>query len=104
MREPIGEGRIEDDLKPIVRIETAVDECVACGCLHPAVRREDPKRRKQRAEGYHQSSDEVYPSRDQFASEQQDAEEGRLEKECEQSLIGQQRTDDVPGSIGKAAP
>ncbi len=104
MREPIGEGRIEDDLKPILRIETAVDERVAGGCLHPAVRRQDPERGKQRAEGYHHGSDEVRPGRHQLAAEQQDAKEGRLEKECEQALISQQWTDHVRGGVRKTAP
>jgi hypothetical protein len=44
------------------------------------------------------------PPRHQLAPEQQHAEEGRLEEECGQSLIGEQRTDNVGSGVGVTAP
>src|ERR1700761_133739 len=46
----------------------------------------------------------MHRGRHQCAAKQQNAQEGRLEKECGQPLIGQQRRYDVAGGVGKPAP
>ena len=104
MGEPVGEGRAEDDLQPIHRIEPAVDDGVADRRLHPTVGREDPEGGKKRAERDHHGRDKMRPGRHQGAAEQQHAKERRLEKESRQPLIGQRWTDDVSCGIGQAAP
>jgi hypothetical protein len=56
------------------------------------------------AERDHQRGDEMRPARHEIAAEQQHAEEGGLEKEGRQALVGEQRRDDVGGCVGIAAP
>jgi hypothetical protein len=104
MGEPVRERRIEDDLQPILGKEPAVDHFVAGWGLHPAVGGEDPEGRRERPKGDHQRRDEVRPGRHKLASEQEHAEEGRLQEECGQPLIGEQRRNDVSGRIGETAP
>ena len=104
MSEPVGEGWAEDDLQPVLRQETAVDDFITGGRLHPAVGGDDPEGRKERPEGDHQRRDEMGPGRHQLASEQQHAEESRLQEESGQPLVGQQRPDNVGGGVGVTAP
>ena len=44
------------------------------------------------------------PRRHKLASEQQHPEEGRLQEECRQPLIGEQRGDHVGGGVRETAP
>ena len=44
------------------------------------------------------------PGRDKFASEQEHAKEGRLQEECDQTLVGEQRPDHIGGGVGVTAP
>ena len=104
VREPGGKGRIEDDLQPVGREEASVDDLVAGRRLHPAVGRQDPERREQRAERHHQRCNEMGPGRHQLAPEQQHAEKRRLEKKCRQALVGEQRRQDIGGGVRIAAP
>ena len=104
MGEPIRKRRIEDDLQPIFWKKAAVDDLVAGGGLHPAVGGEDPEGRSKRPERDHQRREEVRPGRHKLAPEQQHAEEGRLEEEGGQPLIGEQRRNDVGDGVGEPAP
>ena len=90
--------------QPVGREEAAVDDLVAGGRLHPAVGREDPEGRQQRAERHHQRRDEMRPGRHQLAAEQQHAEEGRFEEEGGQPFIGEERRQHIGRRVGEAAP
>jgi hypothetical protein len=104
MGQPVGKRRIENDLQPIFREEPAIDDLVPDRSLHPAVGGKNPERGGQRAHRHQQGGDEMHGRRHQLAAEQQHPEEGRLQEECGQALIGQERRDHVAGVVGKAAP
>ena len=59
VREAVRERRIEDHREPVGRHDAAVDDRVAGRRVHPAVGREDPGRRDQRAERHHHGREEV---------------------------------------------
>ncbi len=105
VHEAVGEGRIEDHFPPVRGDELSRRiHREACGCLHPGIRRENPERGNQRADGHHQRGEEMQPVADAFEAEQHDAEKSRFEKECGQHLIGHQRADDRPGLVGEHRP
>jgi len=104
MREPIGEGRVEDDRHPIDRDKAPIRDPVSARRLHPAVGGKDPKRREQGAKCDHQSGDEMRPAWHQAATEQKNTEECGLEEEGDDPLIGEQRRKDAGGCRGVPAP
>ena len=77
---------------------------VAGGRLHPAVGREDPERRHERAGGDHQRGEEVQPLADALHAEQHDAQEAGLEEEGRQHLVAHQGPEDGAGLVGEHAP
>ena len=84
--------------------ETAVDESVARGRLHPAVGRENPERGEQRSHRHHDGGEEMHPARHQPPAEQQHAEKRGFEEERGEAFIGEQRREHVGGDVGEAAP
>ena len=104
MSEPVWEGRVEDDLQPVLREEPAVDDLVTRRGLHPAVCRQNPEGREQGPGRDHHRRDQMGPARHQPAPEQQHAEKGRFQKESRQTLIGEKRRQDIGGGVGKSAP
>ena len=104
VHEAVREGRIEDDLIPVVGHEAAVDDRMADRSLHPTVRGQDPERGQERAHGDHHRCEEMHPWRHELASEEQHAQEAGFEEERHQHLVRHQGTDDVRGEIRVAAP
>ena len=96
--------RIEDDREPACRQKAAIDQLVTSRGMHPAVERQDPERREQRAKRHHHRRKEMRPRRNELAAEQQDAEETGFEKERHHAFVGKQRSEDVRGDFGIAAP
>ena len=104
MGKSIGERWIEDHREPIGGEESTIDNTVTRWRLHPAIHREDPECREQRANGNHHCSKEVHPRRHTRAAEQKHTEECRLEKERREPFVGHQWSDDVGRGIRITAP
>ena len=74
------------------------------GILHPRIGREDPERRKQRADRDENGREHVQGRRHAVPAEKEDAEEGRLEEEGGQHLVADQRPDDIADDDRELAP
>jgi hypothetical protein len=101
----VGEAGIEDDRPPVLGDELAgfVDRETGRR-LHPAVGRQDPGGRDQRAERHHHGGEEMEPRPDALEPEQHDAEEAGLEEERRQHLVTHQRPDHRSGLVGERRP
>ena len=105
VHEAIGEGRVEDDRKPVARHELAgIVHRVAGRRLHPAVRREDPERGDERPDGDADRSGEMHVLRHAVDAEEHDPEEARLQEEGGHHLVAHQRADHRAGLVGEDAP
>ena len=104
MREPPVEGRIEDRVEPVGRLELAVDLAVAGRGLHPGVRRQDPGRRQQRPEGHQAAGDRRHPPAHPARPVEEDADEARLEEEGGQRLQADYRPQDRADGPGIITP
>ena len=105
MHEPVRERRVENDREPVHGNELAdFVERIAGRRLHPAVDREDPERRDERAQRDHQCREEMQPRAHARQAEQHDAEESGFEKEGGQHLVAHQRADDRACLVGEHAP
>ena len=105
VHEPVGEGRIENDLEPARHnVLALVIHRIALRGLHPAVDREDPERGHEGAERDHQRRHRMQRGADALAAKQHDAQEARLEKEGGENLIAHQRPEDGSNLVGINAP
>ena len=104
--EPVGKAWVENDCPPArAGEELAVRAHLEAGRgLHPAIDRENPEGRDERAERDHTSRREVQLAPHLVDAEQHDAEKTGLEKERRQHFIGQQRPSDVAGNAGEPTP
>ena len=103
--EAVGEGWVEDHGPPVDRDE--LPRCigrVAGRRVHPAVRREYPEGRHERAEADHQGGKEVQAAADAVHAEQHDAEKSRLQEKRGHHLVAHQRPEHRPDLVGKYAP
>ena len=87
--QPIRERRAEDDLKPVVREKTPIDQVVTGGRLHPAIGGKNPERREQRPRGHQHGGDEMNAWQYKFAAKQQCAKERRFQEKGRQTFVGQ---------------
>ncbi|OBX36561.1 hypothetical protein A8U91_00904 [Halomonas elongata] len=85
-------------------METTVDEFRTHRRLHPAIGRKDPECRNEGPHRHHDGSEQVNSLWHLVASEQQHAEEGRLEEEGRDHLVAEQGSKEVRGSKGEVAP
>jgi hypothetical protein len=104
VREAVRKRRIEDDGDPVLREEPSRHHGMAGGCLHPAVDDEDPERREQRPDRDHDRGPKMHPRGDTFTPEQQHTQKARFEEKSREAFISHQRTDDIRGQVGEAAP
>ena len=105
MQQTVGERRVEDDLPPIQRNELPhIVKAIARRGLHPAVHRQDPSGRKQRAKGNHRRCEHMQPRPDPFQTKQHDAQKAGLKEEGRQHLIGHQRPDHRPRLVREDRP
>ena len=94
VREPVGEGRIEDRPSANRRARPAVDHLEACRRLHPTVGGENPESPKSACRSRPSSSRRNAGRVRLVPAEQHDAEEARFEEEGGQHLVGEQRAGD----------
>ena len=104
MDHAVGKRGIEDDLQPVAGDELAIGDDVTDRRLHPGIEREDPERRERGAGGDQHRGRDVHPVRHAVHAEQHHAEEGRLEEEGGQDLVGEQRPGDVADLVHEARP
>ena len=105
VHEAVGEGRVEHDRPPVLGDELPhVVDREALRRLHPAVDRQDPEGRAERAQRDDRGRGHVQPLAHLLAPEEHDPEEPGLEEEGRQHLIGHQRADHRPGLVGKHRP
>ena len=104
VREAQRERRIEHDVPPARRLEHAVDDAIAGRRVHPAVGRDDPERRDQRAERHHAGGEEMQPRRHAAPAEQHHAEERRFQEERREHFVREQRPENVAGARRQLAP
>jgi hypothetical protein len=104
--EPVRKARVEDDLAPgggrhelPLLVQRPADRRV-----HPAVDAEDPECRDGGANRDHAGGEEVELLPHPLQPEQHHAQETRLQEKGGQHLIGHERPDDRPGTVGKDRP
>ncbi len=102
--EAIREGRVEDHRQPVHRHHDTVDDLVPLRRMHPAVGRQNPEGRDQRAERHHHRGEEMQARADAIPAEQHDTEKTRFEEECRQHLVSQQGAGNATGELRKGAP
>ena len=81
MEQAIREGGVKDYLKPVHRDHLAIFNGKALRGMHPAVGREDPEGRHQRAERHHTGGEKVQPWADFIPAKQHHAKEACFKKE-----------------------
>ena len=95
MREPVGEGRVEDHLQPARHMRLAANHFKACRCVHPGIKCKDPESRQRGATGDQQCCDGVHPLADAFTAKQHHAQHRCFKEKRGQHFIGQQRPSNV---------
>ena len=101
---PITEGRVEDDLHPARRMSNAIAHLETGGSVHPGDERQNPERGETGADGHEHRRDRVHAVAYALEAEQHDAEKGRLQEECRQYFISQQRPGDIADRVHEAGP
>ena len=103
--EAVGEGGVEDHLEPVGRVEQAVlTDAKSLRGLHPAVGRQNPKRRNQGPDGDDDGRGKMHPGTHAIPAEEHDPEKGCLQEESREHFVSQQRTQDVSAFVGKRGP
>ncbi len=104
VREAVRKARVEDDGEPVDRKRDAVFDLVAGRRLHPAIGRQNPEGGGGGTDRNHHSREHIEPGRHALKAEQQHAEEGRLQEECRQHLVAEQRSEHVAAKNREPAP
>ncbi|MNE17589.1 hypothetical protein D3C80_1105750 [compost metagenome] len=104
VHQSVGERRVEDDLEPVHRRHAAVDDLDALRGLHPAVGREDPEHRDQRADRHHDRGKKVQAPPYPVPAKQHHPQETGFEEERGEYLVSEQGPGDAPGKVGEPRP
>ena len=103
--QPVGQRGVEDDRPPVARQDPAcLVHDVALRGLHPAVDRQDPERRDQRAHRDRVGGECVQAAPDAVGPEQHDAQEPGLKEERRHHLVCHQRPDHRPRKLAEPRP
>ncbi|MNV36174.1 hypothetical protein D3C71_1276420 [compost metagenome] len=104
VRQAVRERRVEDHGEPVGGYDAPVQDLVAGGRLHPAVGRQDPRGRHQRAQRHHDGREKVQARAHARPAEQHHAQEAGFQEKGGQHFVGQQRPRHAAREVREKAP